>query len=386
MKRLRNLIPLVAIAIALFACAIVSYNSIRAGGRHYLTRAGLIHPRFGPWRRLLNYGDEGSFIEMTGLNFDAFRDLVYMVATEDERARRRRVGRPKLLNLDDEIGLFLFFVNSTMRAKHLSMIFGILPNTISITIRLIMKRIIRALKNHPDARIKFPNNQEMAHFAEMINQREPTVDDVIAFLDGVSLHVQCSDDPQAQAEYYNGYHSDTMVNNIFLFSPEGKIIYGVFNAPGSWHDSHVARPLVALVLEKIGNYKICVDQGFKRGGILFGKFVGPLSQKSRRNLSPILRREFIELHNKYVSLRQSSEWGMRALQGTFSRLKSRLTSITNVRNAIIYSIILLHNYRTSRVGLNQIAVVFNPHYEAAININGYDRIARYYDNELNYVD
>ncbi len=177
-----------------------------------------------------------------------------------------------------------------------------------------------------------------------------------------------------------------MINNIFLFSPEGKIIYGVFNAPGSWHDSHVAQPLVTLVIAVMGNYKICVDQGFKRGGILFGKFVGPMSRRSRQNLSPLLRREYIELHNKYVSLRQSSEWGMRALQGTFSRLKSRLTSNSLLRHNIIFSILLLHNFRTARVGLNQIAVVFNPHYEASINIYGYDRIARYYDNDLNYED
>jgi hypothetical protein len=63
----------------------------------------------------------------------------------------------------------------------------------------------------------------------MIQNREPAIDDVIGFLDGVALHCQCSDDPQAQGEYYNGYHGDTMVNNIFLFSPEGKIIYGVLD-------------------------------------------------------------------------------------------------------------------------------------------------------------
>ena len=53
------------------------------------------------------------------------------------------------------------------------------------------------------------------------------------------------------------------------------------------------------------------------------------------------------------------------------------------RYNIIYSIILLHNLRTERVGLNQIATVFNPHYDQFINIEGYDRIARYYDYEFN---
>ena len=109
-----------------------------------------------------------------------------------------------------------------------------------------------------------------------------------------------------------------MINNIFLFCPERKIMYTVYNAPGSWHDSHVAQPLIAKVLIQLRIYKFCVDQGFKRGGALFDKFVGPITQKRRRNLSPILRAQIINLHNKYVSLRQSSEWGMRALRGTFT--------------------------------------------------------------------
>ena len=120
----RSLVPSI-IVIAVVICAIIAYNSIRAGGRHVLKRNALVNPRFSPWKRLLNCGDEGSFIEMTGLNFDAFRDLVNLVATEDELLRRRRVGRPKHQDIQDEIGLYLFFVNSTMRAKHLAMLFGI---------------------------------------------------------------------------------------------------------------------------------------------------------------------------------------------------------------------------------------------------------------------
>jgi hypothetical protein len=82
-----------------------------------------------------------------------------------------------------------------------------------------------------------------------------------------------------------------------------------------------------------------------------------------------------------VSLRQSSEWGMRALQGTFARLKSRLTSDKVKRGEIVLSIALLHNYRTELIGLNQISTVFNPEYEEYISLDGYDRIARYFGIE-----
>jgi hypothetical protein len=80
-----------------------------------------------------------------------------------------------------------------------------------------------------------------------------------------------------------------------------------------------------------------------------------------------------------VSLRQSSEWGMRALQGTFVRMKSRLTSNKRKRRKILTVIILLHNFRTDVVGLNQIATVFNVEYETYVNVRNYDRIAQYYE-------
>jgi alpha-acetolactate decarboxylase len=71
---------------------------------------------------------------------------------------------------------------------------------------------------------------------------------------------------------------------------------------------------------------------------------------------------------------------MRALQGSFSRLKTRLTSDSHRRGQILQAVMLLHNYRTHHEGLNQIANVFNPEYEEYISVDGYDRIKRYFDN------
>ena len=73
---------------------------------------------------------------------------------------------------------------------------------------------------------------------------------------------------------------------------------------------------------------------------------------------------------------------MRALQGSFSRLKARLPSDKLKRKKIIGSVVFLHNFRTHYVGLNQIATVFNPLYEEFINLENYDRISRYYDNNF----
>ena len=99
--RLRNLLPAF---LATLIVAIIVHNNARLNPKHYLLRQALVHPKFSPWKRLLNFGDEGSFLEMTGFNFDGFRELVLVIRSRDEaNPDHRRRGRPKLLNIQDKI-------------------------------------------------------------------------------------------------------------------------------------------------------------------------------------------------------------------------------------------------------------------------------------------
>lgn len=122
--------------------------------------------------------------------------------------------------------------------------------------------------------------------------------------------------------------------NIRIIST-GKIIYACLNFPGSWHDTSVSQDLVAMCLKKLGRYAMCVDQGFPRNGDLYDVFVGPLSKRQRVKLTGELKDAILSKCEVYVSLRQASEWGMRALQGSFSRLRSRLTSNKEKRHTIL---------------------------------------------------
>ena len=121
-----------------------------------------------------------------------------------------------------------------------------------------------------------------------------------------------------------------------------------------------------------------VDQGFPRFGVLHDKFIGPISVKTRRKLAPNLVNLLLKKHNRAISLQQAFEWGMQALQGSFARMKSRLTSSKVKRHEILRSIVLLHSFRTKLVGLNQIATVLNPQYEQYVSLEGYDCVARYF--------
>jgi hypothetical protein len=362
--------------IATSVSLVIYYNGIRR--RHRLTRSGILQPGRSPWRHLYENGDEASFLNLTGFSRAAFHQLHEYMYRDNELPR---TGRPRLLNTEDELGIILFYLGSSMTISHLCLIFGCTPSRCSDIINNQLLSLSRRLKNHPKARIHWPSTlREKEYLADLVHRREPNVLDVIGFTDGLSLPIQCASDPISQATNYNGYHHDTMINNVFCFSPTGKIIFACINFPGSWHDSQVSLSLISKVVRNIGDFKICVDQGFPRSGDLLNKFVGPLSRRARSNLPVETRRAALRRHNTYVSLRQSSEWGMRALQGTFVRMKSRLTSNKRKRRQILTVIILLHNFRTDVVGLNQIATVFNVEYESYVNIRNYDRIAQYYEN------
>ena len=57
----------------------------------------------------------------------------------------------------------------------------------------------------------------------MISRREPLVTDVIGFMDGVLFTTECTSKRVEQNAYYCGYDCDLMVNNVFMFVPDGKI-------------------------------------------------------------------------------------------------------------------------------------------------------------------
>ena len=133
----------------------------------------------------------------------------------------------------------------------------------------------------------------MAYFASLVRNREPSVHNVIGFVDGVNIPCMTSSDPDEQSEAYNGYMHDTCCNNVFAFSPEGKAIWAAINHPGSWHDAQVCASLIRYV----------VEQGFPRSGALTDIFVGPFSKKKRRRLAPELREVLLERCTVYTSLR-----------------------------------------------------------------------------------
>ena len=351
------------------------YNSARK--RQNVHKISLLLPMFSSWARLDRFGDEESFLTLTGFNRKTFGRLFLILF--DKTRNQSKHGRKATLDNRAQLGLTLFYLGSRMNLKHLSMLFGATPSCCSRYIHRVLLLIELKLKDHPLSIVRWPDRDEMKVYASMVQRREPTISNVIGFVDGVALPICCNSDPDIQSRYYNGYHHDTTVNNVFAFAPTGKIIYASYNHPGCLHDATCAIGLKSKGVETLGSYALCVDQAFSRTGECFEKFVGPISIDARRKIAPVLRNNIKKKISKYISLRQAAEWGMKALQGTFTRIKARLPSDGQIRKRIIGCVIFLHNFRTELMGINQITTVFNKEYQQLIQVGKYDRISRYYN-------
>jgi len=181
----------------------------------------------------------------------------------------------------------------------------------------MLKLVVKKLKRHPLTRVKFLNAEQMEYYAQLIHEQEHAVDVVIGFINGVSLTSESTSEPVVQNSMYSGYHSDTMVNNLVGYGPDGRVIFCAINFLRSMHGGSITANISPYNQKMVDTYKMCVNQGLLRSGDADDVLVGPISHTQAYQLAPNLHPHLLCLSNIYVSLCQASEWGMRGLQGTF---------------------------------------------------------------------
>ncbi len=73
--------------------------------------------------------------------------------------------------------------------------------------------------------MQFPDNNKMQEFTRMVQLHKPSVNDIIKFMDGVLLMSECMDKRIEQNAFYCGYDCNTMINNVFVYGPDGKVFF-----------------------------------------------------------------------------------------------------------------------------------------------------------------
>jgi len=135
------------------------------------------------------------------------------------------------------------------------------------------------IRNDSEA-VAFPQAR-MRLYSDMVSAREPTATNVIEFMDGLGLTAECTDERLTQNASYCGDDCDTMVNNVFVFGPDGKEFFCAINYPSSWADGTLTSHFFNHIQKRIGDFKLCVDQVFPRSGDAHGIFCRADTQKER---------------------------------------------------------------------------------------------------------
>lgn len=152
-------------------------------------------------------------------------------------------------------------------------------------------------------------------------------------------------------------------SNELIITMTGIIRQAVLNTPGSWHDSRVARPIYTKLRDTTPNgYYLVADSAFPQGtDDIRGKIQAALKQGAQLPADDVQREAVLAFQRQLLSYRQTAEWGMRAVQGAFGRLRLPLNINNNEdRRDLLETCVRLTNVRTSRVGINQIRNVYVP--------------------------
>jgi len=312
-------------------------------------------------------------ITCTGFDYNGFYSLLRIFAPvfynyspysdDDGRLRHRRVGRQRKINAEVCLGLVLVWTRTQGSLYALQPIFGLSYSCLTLWLRFGIRILQNILRKHPLARVKPPSAEEVRKMQLAVALRYPRLADVWGCCDGLNIRFETSGSQQIQRIYYNGWLHGHYISNVLVFAFDGTIRICGLNAPGSMHDSTVAEysgvyDKLREVYRRTGG-KVVVDSAFK---LKNNPYIIRTARRVHFDWESILTAQ------EAVKLRQSAEWGMRAFQSSFPRLRDKIKfEDRGERLENLRLFVYLYNFRTNVVGCNQIRSTFTPWLEAEVD-------------------
>ncbi|KAG8711381.1 hypothetical protein FRC09_020637 [Ceratobasidium sp. 395] len=289
------------------------------------------------WQALWRSQDNDGFVVALGMDVATFNyilDSGFRNTWDTSTIPRGGVdpsGFPRLsrrsLDAPGALGLVLCYLRKVSNEMVLQAIFAVVPSSLNRYVHFALEILHELLPKLPECRFLWPTHQEMMESANWIQDRHPMIHGAFRFMDGLKLPCQTSDDPMEQNAMYNGWCRAHTVSNVIVFAPNGMIIDAVINAPGSWHNARVTQDVCDMLLDQTPpGFFLLADSAFLQvDPVMREKVHTPLKKGMRFNgmqWNKILQAK--QYSNAVVSARQAVEWGMRAIQGSFGRLRMPL--------------------------------------------------------------
>ena len=331
------------------------YNDLDAVRRRlrdrHIPRVVLLYPATSAWIKLFDSGNNQALITLTGLDFDTFHWLERMFTpihdnyspwiSPDGRIVpvNNTRGRKRLMQGKDCLALSLAWTRTRGSNMALQIIFGLTGTPLRFGRRIL----IEVLKNNELAKVQILSPEKILEYCGAVESRHPNLPDVWCTMDGLKLLLQQAGSINVQNNFYNGWTHDHYVTSVFCFCPDGTIPIACYNVPGSIHDSKIAEwGNIYKKLERVyteTGARCTADSAFSR---LRAPFIIKSSQMVALENNDVGEyAQQIRENQDATSMRQSAEWGMRALQSSFPRLKDRFVYEEQGERKVMLRMILL---------------------------------------------
>ncbi len=339
-----------------------------------MRRTALLNPdaEETAWTRLFRSKCNDSFLASMGFGVEVFNDLasklkapyaVYSPYTL--RPCETKTPRKRLLDYNGCLGLVLHYLHSECGHTQLCEIFGLTQSCVSVYLWFGLHLLNQIVLPMYGTLVEpcWPSEAKQETYASVTRAYDKRLRyGLIGFVDGLNLLIFDPGDPDEQNAYYNGWLSDCYCSQLFVFAPDGRIIFAVLNCPGSWHDAKIAR---------IGGLWSVLRKKMGPGMYIVGDSAFPVNPETDHRIVRTRKACEVDISQNEVDgardlrtqsaitcVRQAAEWGMRAIKSAFPRLKSCLTSDERQRRVLLRVIVRLFNLRTEREGRNQIRSVY----------------------------
>ena len=162
----------------------------------------------------------------------------------------------------------------------------IVENGVEVYLRFGKRLLIKLLSRDVNSKIGVPSRCRVEAYKEAVRGKHPALEGVGLSIDGLRLSSEAPGSFVAQNNYYNGWKHNHCVASIFVFAPDGTIIFMVTNCAGSQHDSTLVDlggiyEKLRLLYEDTG-VKCCVDSAFSTKQRPYLIKVCTISRKSGR--------------------------------------------------------------------------------------------------------
>ena len=269
----------------------------------------------------------------------------------------------QLLYKHQVLGCVLAYYTDTISAKTLCQMFGIVPATLSRTLKLAEEALDRSLSDLSEAKICWPTLDQQRIWGLAVQHKYPLLYGRWGFVDGKNYKVQKPSNSDMQNAMYNGWLHATFVTGCFCFGADGTVCWGKHNVVGSWNDGDISRPFqvkLAKSKKNLPGHGVVADSAFPVSGECYGRIMTCLKENDVENASPNARRGLILIGTQITSARQAAEWGMGAVEKVYRRLLLPLPFNQIRRGLMLRNIYRLYNYRVRTCGISHMNVSSPP--------------------------